>query len=80
MVYNIAFQIINYLALITTLLAVWFLSAHKYKTGFAIAVISCIFWIIIAYKDNIWSLLILNIIQMFLYAHGYLKKDRKPNN
>lgn len=80
MAFNILFQILNYSALIATLSAVWFLSVHKYKICFAISVLSCIFWIIIAYKDNVWSLLILNIIQTFLYAFGYFKKDKKCQN
>ena len=79
-IYNLKymiFQTINFLALISTLTAVWFLSVHKYKVGFAVAVLSCMFWIIVAYEDSVWSLLILNIIQAFLYAHGYFKNDKK---
>ena len=75
MMLKILFQILNYSGLLATLLAVWFFSSHKYKIGFAVAILSCILWIAIAYIDNVWSLLILNAILLILDIRGYLKKD-----
>ncbi len=73
--FTIAFQVLNYLALLVTLTCVWFFSSHKYKVGFAIAVLSCILWMAIAYVDKMWSLLILNAILMILDIRGYFKND-----
>ena len=75
MLNQILFQILNYSGLLATLLAVWFFSAHKYKVGFAIAILSCVLWIAIAYIDNVWSLLILNAILLILDIREYFKKD-----
>ncbi|MHB1681159.1 MAG: hypothetical protein ACYCTB_11745 [bacterium] len=75
MLYQILFQILNYSGLLATLLAVWFLSSHKYKIGFAVSILSCILWITIAYIDNVPSLLILNVILLILDIRGYFKKD-----
>lgn len=80
MINNILFQTLNYSGLLATLLAVWFFSAHKYKVGFAVAILSCILWIAIAYFDKVWSLLILNVILLMLDIRGYLKKDIKIIN
>ncbi|HEC25431.1 MAG TPA: hypothetical protein ENI54_05430 [bacterium] len=80
MLYQIFFQILNYSGLSATLLAVWFFSSHKYKIGFAVSIVSCIFWIAIAYIDNVPSLLILNVILLFLDIRGYFKKDVQKNS
>jgi len=73
MLYQIFFQILNYSGLSATLLAVWFFSSHKYKIGFAVSIVSCIFWIAIAYID-------INVILLFLDIRGYFKKDVQKNS
>ena len=80
MLYKILFQILNYSGLLATLSAVWFFSSHKYKIGFAVSVLSCILWIAIAYIDNVYSLLILNVILLILDIRGYFKKDIQKIN
>ncbi|MFW0883657.1 hypothetical protein ACMCNP_01115 [Candidatus Acidulodesulfobacterium sp. H_13] len=75
MLHQILFQVLNYSGLLTTLLAVWFFSSHKYKVGFAVSMLSCILWIAIAYIDNVLSLLLLNVILLILDIKGYFKKD-----
>ena len=66
-------RITDWSAFALTLAGVWQLSSHK-KSGFAINIFASIVWAAIGIHSGLSGLTALNIILMFIYLRGYIKK------
>ncbi|MCL4496894.1 MAG: hypothetical protein EVJ47_00295 [Candidatus Acidulodesulfobacterium ferriphilum] len=66
-------DILDWLAFAVTLAGVWQLSSHK-KSGFIISGFASFIWAAVGFHSNLTGLAVLNILLIFIYLRGYIKK------
>lgn len=66
-------NLLDWLAFAMTLIGVWQLSSHK-KSGFVISGFSSFVWAAVGFHSELIGLSVLNIMLIFIYLRGYLKK------